>query len=375
MPYPFDGEPNLRPGAERLLVGSAPLYDPALPLEPLFEDFLAASASVINAVTEANYRQAWGIFTDWLVLDETAPGAPPATGARPKPPVPPVLGSFSRQLFVDYIAALQRRPKLKGRGTLSSHSVHHYTRTIRTFVRWLAADGYYPGDPFAGGRRGIMPRMGPRVLRAARQADIDILLAGCDAARPRGPLERAARERDRLIVLLVADTSLRTQDVSRLTIGEVDPQDGWVLVRKAKWDRQRRVPVSREVLGALRVYLRKARPVLAARPAAEATPDEILFLSATGRQITGNGIYEAMGREYERGGGTGRFGLHRLRHLWGTTAAEQNMHPRISQAIMGHEDEKSQRVYQHPSDATIKREHNRVTPLRALPAARRRRLA
>ena len=376
MPYPDDGAPQLRPGAERIPAAQAPRYLPLLPLGELFEEFLAASASLVNAVTEAGYRLSWTMFLVWLALDLQAPAeGEAAPAARAKVPVAPVLGSLSKQLFVDYIAYLQRRPKEKGRGTLSSHSVHHYVRVLRTFVRWLAAEGYYAGDPFAGGGRGIMPRMGPRLLRTAQVRDIDVLLAGCDAGRPRNRIERAVRDRDRLTVLLVADTGLRAQEVSHLAIGDTDLADGWLLVRKTKWDRQRRVPVTREALGALRLYLRKARPVLAARPADEANADEMLFLSASGEQITVNGLYEAMGREYQRGGGIGRFGLHRLRHLWGTHAAEQNMHPRISQAIMGHEDEASQRVYQHPSDEALKREHTRVSLLRALPAARRRKLA
>jgi hypothetical protein len=42
---------------------------------------------------------------------------------------------------------------------------------------------------------------------------------------------------------------------------------------------------------------------------------------------------------------------------------------------MGHEDAASQRPYQHPSEAAVKREHERSTPLRSLPAACRRKLA
>lgn len=45
MAYPHDGEPNLRPGADRAPFNPAPRYDPGLPLDGLFEDFLAASAS------------------------------------------------------------------------------------------------------------------------------------------------------------------------------------------------------------------------------------------------------------------------------------------------------------------------------------------
>ncbi len=135
MPYPDAGAPPLRPGAERIPAAQAPRYLPHLPLAELFEDFLAASASLINAVTEDGYRLSWAMFLAWLGLD-----------ARPA----------SADASADGVAA----------------------RVLRTFVRWLAAEGYYPGDPFAGGGRGIMPRMGPRLLRTAREREIELPLAG-----------------------------------------------------------------------------------------------------------------------------------------------------------------------------------------------------
>ncbi len=359
MAYPYDGEPNLRPGAERAAHSLAPRFDPELALNELFEDFLAGSASLINARTERTYRYDWGLYRAWLT--ETA--------------TPAVLGTITKQHLIDYIAFLQRRPKAKGRGTLSSHSVHAYVRVIRTFVRWLVTETYYPIDPLAGGKRGAMPRLGPRVLKVAKSTDVETLLAGSAKGEARGAIERAGRGRDEFIVVLVTDTGLRNSEVCALRVGDVDVADGWVLVKAGKWDRERRVPLSRETVAALRLYLRRNRPVLSGRAPEFVAADDVLVLSRTGAPLTPPGLYQAMGRAYRRGGGTGRFGLHRLRHLWGTTAAEGGMHPRISQSIMGHEDEKSERVYQHPSDTAIKREHARVTPLRDLAPACRRRLA
>ena len=59
MAYPFDGEPNLRPGADRGAFSLAPRYDPALPLDALFEDFLAGSVWIIGDRTEQLYRYDW----------------------------------------------------------------------------------------------------------------------------------------------------------------------------------------------------------------------------------------------------------------------------------------------------------------------------
>ena len=358
MAFPFDGQPNLRPGAERDPFSHAPRYDPTLSLDDLFEDFLAGSATLIGSATERVYKYDWSIYRRWLTEANIAP----------------VLGSVNEQHFVEYIAYLQRRPKQKGTGTLSSHSVHHYVRVIRTFVRWLVAKGYYTSDPFAGGGRGIMPRQGLRVLKTAQVIDVEMLLKGSEG-KPRSSLEAASRGRDGFVIMLVTDTGMRTSEVAHLDVGSIDTDSGWVLLRETKWDRQRRVPLSRETIASLRVYLRQDRPILSATRPEAARHDDPLIVSAAGTRLTPQGIYQAMGRAYRRGGGTGGFGLHRLRHLFGTTAAERGMHPLISQLIMGHEDPKSQQIYQNPSDASIKREHGNMTPIHQLGAARRRRLA
>lgn len=358
MSYPDDGQPNLRTGWDTIPLTRASRFEPNLPLDGLWEDFCAGSASVITDLTETVYRYDWGLFRAWLTEIDVAP----------------ILGSLTKQRFVDYIAYLQRRPKRKGSGTLSSHSVGHYVRVLRTFVRWLVTEHLYPDDPFAGGPRGIMPRLGPRILKVGRQADLDILLDGSEVVG-RTPLERAVRGRDEFIVWLDADTGIRTADVTGLRIADIDLADGWATIRKGKWDRQRRVPLSRETVAALRVYLRRHRPILAGIRPQDVRPDDRLILSASGRPLTPNGLYQAMSRAYRRGGGTGRFGLHRLRHLFGTTAAEGGMHPRISQELMGHEDEKSQRIYQHPSAGVVRNEHAKITPIRSIRRARRRKLA
>jgi len=157
MVSPQDGTPNLRPGVERDAGSIAPRFDPQLALDDLFEDFLADSASLINERTERLYGYDWSHFT--AGLDESG--------------LARVLDSITKANAVAYIAWLQRRPKAKGKGTPSSHSVHHYVRVVRTFVRWLVTEGVYPADPFAGGRRGVMPRLGPRLLKVAKRTDLE----------------------------------------------------------------------------------------------------------------------------------------------------------------------------------------------------------
>ncbi len=357
MAFPANGQPHLRPGAIERNPSVAEV-DPALRLDELWAEFLDASASIINDVTAGVYAYDWGRFRAWL--DGAGAG--------------PVLAAISRQVLVDYIAELMTRPKAKGTGTLSRHSVQHYVRPVRTFLRWCVGEGYYPADPFAG-PRGIMPHLGPRILKTATAQDLPILLEGTDEAKARNPLERATRVRDRLIVLLGADTGLRTGEVCRLRIRDVQLDGGYLEVHESKWDNERIVPISPEVRAAVRRYLRRGRSVLTRREGDAVAPDEPLFLGRLAEPLTENGLYQALCRAYARGGGTGRFGLHRLRHFFGSEVQRRGMQLGIAKELMGHEDIKTTNGYTHVTVEEAMLAHAKATPLHALPPARRRRLA
>jgi len=357
MAFPSNGLPNLRAGAIERNPGVASV-DPRLTLAELWTEFLDASASIINGVTAGIYDYDWGRFRAWL--EERG--------------INPVLAAITKQVLVDYIAELNTRPKAKGRGTLSRHSVQHYVRPIRTFLRWCVGEGYYPADPFAG-PRGIMPHLGPRILKTATADDLPILLAGTDDSRARNSLERATRIRDRLIVILATDTGLRTGEVCRLTIGDVHIDEGYVAIYDAKWDNQRIVPISPETRAAVRRYLRRGRVVFTRRDADAASPDEPLILGRLAEPLNENGLYQALCRAYARGGGKGRFGLHRLRHFFGTEVQRRGMLLGIAKELMGHDDIKTTNAYTHVTVEEAKQAHAKATPLHALSPARRRKLA
>lgn len=357
MAFPGNGQPNLRVGAIERAPADA-CVDPTLRLDALWTEFLEGSASIINEVTAGVYAYDWSRFRAWLAGRE----------------LEPLLAAITRQVLVDYIAELATRPKAKGPGTLSRHSVQHYVRPIRTFLRWCCCEGYYPADPFDG-PRGIMPHLGPRILRTATADDLRILLAGTDDAAARNSLERATRVRDRLIVLLAADTGLRTGEVCRLTIGDVHLDEGYVTILRAKWDNQRIVPISPETRAAVRRYLRRGRVVFTRRDAAAASPDEPLILGRLAGPLNANGLYQALCRAYARGGGTGRFGLHRLRHFFGTEVQRRGMLLGVARELMGHEDIKTTNAYTHVTLEEAKQAHAKASPLHALSPARRRKLA
>lgn len=129
-------------------------------------------------------------------------------------------------------------------------------------------------------------------------SDVQLLLDNCDRTRPTGV-------RDFAIITLLARLGLRSIEVARLELGDVDWRSGELMVR-GKGGRQDRLPLPAEVGEALVAYLRGGRNPTGARH---------LFL--TGRAPRGPIRADVVGdvvKQACRRAGLPRVGPHRLRH-------------------------------------------------------------
>lgn len=90
--------------------------------------------------------------------------------------------------------------------------------------------------------------------------DAQRLLDGCDRASPTG-------NRNFAILMLVARLGLRSIEVARLELGDIDWRTGEIQIA-GKARRRDRLPLPHDVGQALTVYLRDVRPARAARTVA-----------------------------------------------------------------------------------------------------------
>ena len=167
---------------------------------------------------------------------------------------------------------------------------------LRSLLRFLFVRGLIPlalGDavpPVASWRDTGIPR-------AVAPADVERLIASCD----RSTLEGA---RDAAIVLLLARLGLRSIEVARLELSDLDWRAGVLLVR-GKGGREDRLPLPDEVGTALAEYLtvrgrREFRHVF-------------LTLRAPTRPIRADLVGDVVRRACEHAG-IARITPHRLRH-------------------------------------------------------------
>jgi site-specific recombinase XerD len=172
---------------------------------------------------------------------------------------------------------------------------------LRSLLRFLYLKGLTP----VGLASAVPPVAGwhdtgiPAGLAATQ---IQRLLDSCDRTDQSGI-------RDFAILMLVARLGLRSAEVARLELGDIDWRAGEILVR-GKARRRDRLPLPCDVGEALTAYLCQARPAVAIRQV-------FLARRAPMRAIRPDLVSDVTRRACDRAG-LSRVGAHRLRHALAT---------------------------------------------------------
>ncbi len=172
---------------------------------------------------------------------------------------------------------------------------------LRSLLKFLFVRGLTPRllttavPPVAGWREtGI-----PKALPAGHVA---LLLDSCDRGDP-------VQARDYAILMLVARLGLRSIEVARLELGDVDWRGGRIIVR-GKGSREDGMPLPTDVGRALAEYLTAARPQTLLRSV-------FICCKAPRRGIRPDLVSDVTRRACDRAG-LPRVGAHRLRHTLAT---------------------------------------------------------
>ncbi|MFI5895588.1 tyrosine-type recombinase/integrase [Actinoplanes sp. NPDC051513] len=182
-------------------------------------------------------------------------------------------------------------------GRVSSGSAKGRVAELRSLMRFLHLSGVTARmlgaavPPVGGWRLASLPPMMPA-------SDVQLLLDRC-------PHDSAVEVRDYAILMLVARLGLRSIEVARLLLDDIDWRGGEIAVR-SKGRREDRLPLPVEVGEAIVAYLSGARPRL---------DDRHLFLTcrAPRAPIRADLVSDVVKRACLRAG-LARVGPHRLRH-------------------------------------------------------------
>jgi integrase/recombinase XerC len=178
------------------------------------------------------------------------------------------------------------------------------------------------------------PRSGLRVRQPRR------LPRGLDQTETAALLGSFRTVRDRAIAGLMLFSGLRSAEVLGLKVRDVDIGRGWVRV-VGKGDKERRVPLDRQVAGLIQAYLLAERPE---------TTSAALFVVAKGpsrgRPLTPAGLRTVF-RYHRQRAGVPAGHPHALRHSFGTALAEAGVDLAVLQQLLGHDHVDSAVAYIH----------------------------
>ena len=228
---------------------------------------------------------------------------------------------------------------------LKASSVHHFARPVKTWCRFLYADGVIASDPWA---RVKLPRVPDEVLPAFTADEVRALLGACKGG--------ADSARDTALLLCLLDTGCRAAEFCALKVADVDLSSGAITVRQGKGNKSRTVYIGSKARRAMRRYQ-------SARAASGGDP---LFPSLnTGDRLTTDGLRHLLLRLGKRAG-VSDCHPHKFRRTFALSCLRAGMSIYALQRLMGHADLGMLRKYLALVEADLAdahREHGAVDSL------------
>lgn len=191
------------------------------------------------------------------------------------------------------IQFLQTEAKHRGKGSL-----HNVTAVVRSLLRFLFVNGWIPRSLEGA----VLPTPGwkdtGQITQSPTTSQVSDLLSGCDRQSPAGC-------RDYAVLLLMSRLGLRSGEVVRLSLDDIDWRQGIIRVR-GKGNRHDELPLPTDVGAAIAEYCRHFRPDCHSRSI-------FVHLRAPHTALSNSGIGGIVTQACSRAG-VPTFSAHRLRH-------------------------------------------------------------
>ena len=214
------------------------------------------------------------------------------------------------ETITSYLAGLRRRG-------LRPPSIFCAAIAVRTFYRFLVAQGNIPSDPTAALR---LPKLTMRVSEPLSIEDVRKLLTAPSGRSFTGIRDRA--------ILELLYCGLRISEALGLEAVHVHFDEGYVKVL-GKGSKERLVPMGKMAAESLKRYINIRNKRFAATPAA-------LFLSRSGQHLSRNGFWRRFKLHAAKAGITRPVHPHLLRHSYAVHMLAGRADLRSLQLLLGH---------------------------------------
>ena len=232
------------------------------------------------------------------------------------------------------------------RSGLAASSIKLEAVALRIFFRFLHARDILTSNP---AENLSVPRIEKYLPETLNPSAVARLLESVSATDPLGL-------RDRAMLELLYASGLRVSELCGVRLEGLDLEEGMIRVT-GKGNKTRLVPVGSEARHAIGRYLELERPKLVSkRSGAE------IFLSARGRKLTPQRVWQLLKRYASRAGLDTNAYPHLLRHSFATHLLAGGADLRIIQEMLGHADISTTQIYTHVDSSQLKAVHRKFHP-------------
>lgn len=250
------------------------------------------------------------------------------------------LSSASPGELKEFAASLRSR-------RLAPRSIARTLSAIRTFYRFLRAEGLVAHDP---SDEAEPPRLWKRLPVVLEVFEVARLLEQPDTGSDLGI-------RDRAMLETTYAAGLRVSEVLSLDLSDLDLDTRIVRVR-GKGRKERLVPIGDEAARWLLRYLSGPR----GRLIGGRVPTETLFLSVRGSGLSRMGFWKIVHKYVEQAGIRKRCSPHTLRHSFATHLLEGGADLRAVQEMLGHADISTTQIYTQVDRSYLREVHKTYHP-------------
>ena len=229
---------------------------------------------------------------------------------------------------------------------LAATSIRRAHSALRAYFGFLVTEGIVGEDPTGRLDRPVATKKLPEFLSQDEASRV------VEAVDPESPVYW----RDRAVLELLYATGMRVSELTGLSLGDLDAEDGSCLVF-GKGGKERLVPVGALALDVAGRYLAAVRPRLD-----RGKGGGTVFLNQRGTPLSRMSVWTIVSRAAARAGIERRISPHTLRHSCATHLLEGGADLAAVQELLGHADISTTQVYTHLDREYLRATHRRYHP-------------
>lgn len=238
--------------------------------------------------------------------------------------------------------------KKKDGHSLAVQSQKELIVSVKAFFSWLTRRDYLPHNPAS---EMDIPKVGnklPKVILSTEEIETIINIPN---------IKTPIGIRDRAILEIFYSTGIRRQELAGLEILDMDSSRGVLVIRQAKGNKDRVVPIGDRAIAWVTKYLEEARPKLLIK-----ADYKHLFITRFGTPLPIDYLSK-MVRLYVQTSGIEKEGAcHLFRHTMATAMLENGADIRYIQEILGHAKLDTTQIYTRVSIQKLKEVHTKTHP-------------